>query len=111
METAKYRGLSASARALLLELSFQFKGGNNGDLGAGWALMRDRFGWRSPGTLARAKAELIGAGFITVARQGGRNRCSLYALTWQPIDDCLDRDGASKLDIKPTRTPLGTWRD
>lgn len=77
--------LSRSARALLVDLAMQFTGGNNGNLTAAPAIM-SRYGWQSRGTLSAALAELIAEGFIEVTRQGGRNRASLYAVTWRGID-------------------------
>ena len=54
---------------------------------------------------SKAKNELIERGFIAVSRQGGRNKCSLYAVTWQPIDDCK-----GKLDIGASNKPLNLWK-
>jgi hypothetical protein len=61
-------------------------------------------GLRSNDTLRRGTLELIAAGFVVQSRQGGRNRCSLFALAWFPIDPC---DG--KLDIPATRTAPINW--
>jgi hypothetical protein len=77
--------LSRSARALLVDIAMQFSGGNNGNLTAAPTIM-SRYGWRSRGTLSAALAELIAEGFLEITRQGGRNRASLYALTWKGID-------------------------
>jgi hypothetical protein len=66
--------------------------------------MRNR-GWNSSDQLQKAKNELIERGFIAVSRQGGRNKCSLYAITWQPIDDCK-----GKLDIGASNKSLNLWK-
>lgn len=111
LSTNKYRSLSGWARALLLEIAEQYTGRNNGDLTASWSVMKAK-GWRSPGTLEKARKDLLSVGFISLTRQGGRNRCSLYAVTWYAIDECIDkRTRVSKLDVKSTSVPAGTWRD
>ena len=67
--------------------------------------MRDR-GWNSSDQLDKAKKELVGKDVIRVARQGGLNKCNLYALTWFPIDECK-----GKLDIASTTTAPVNWRN
>ena len=99
MQTDDYKNLGGSAVKLLLALAYQYRGNNNGDLTAAFTVMRDQFGFRSPVTLARAIKALLGANLIKQTRihqfmNPGR-KCALYALTWQPIDEC---DG--KLDCR-----------
>jgi hypothetical protein len=96
--------LSMPARALLLEFVGQYRGHNNGDLTCAWKVLRKR-GWRSRTTIEKARLELERSGWIVRTRQGFRNRCSLYALTFFAIDEC---DG--KHERAPTRAPLGYWR-
>ena len=90
---------------------------NNGDLCVAWGTtpkfkgMKDR-GWRSKGTLYRSLRQLQDCGFIEQTRQGGKHRASLYAVTWQPIDERLDPTTKKhKLDAKPTFVAAGTWQD
>jgi len=45
--------------------------------------------------------ELLNADLVILTRQGGRNRCNLYGVTWEPIDEC-----GNKLDIPSSATPL-----
>lgn len=104
LESDAYKGLSAYARALLVDLALQFNGKNNGDMCATYSVMHHR-GWTSAGTVHRALTELRKAGLVMQARVGGRHWASLYALTWLAIDEC-----AGKLDIPSTRTPPGTWK-
>jgi len=104
MASPSFRGLSAQAVKLLCDIGGQYRGKNNGDLCATWRVMQ-RLGWRSRDTLARALRELLGAGLIELTRQGGLNRCSLYALSWRSIDDCK-----GKLDVLPTIKPSGRWK-
>lgn len=105
MMSQAFRSLSAQAVKLLCDVGGQFRGKNNGDLCVTWRVM-ERLGWRSRDTLTRALRELRDAGFIELTRQGGLNRCSLYALTWRPIDDC-----GGKLDVAPTKVASNAWRD
>jgi hypothetical protein len=66
--------------------------------------MQER-GWHSKETLQNALEELRHYGFLTLTRQGGRNLCSLFAVTWWAIDDC-----GGKLDVGETRVPSNEWR-
>ncbi len=104
LESSEYSTLSAKAVKLLIDLFSQYNGFNNGDFSAAWKLMAQR-GWRSRDTLRRALNELVNKGFITMTRQGGKHRCSLYAVTWKPIDECK-----GKLDIAPTKVACNSWR-
>ena len=97
--------LTPRGTKLLIDLATQYRGKNNGDLSMPLSQMRSR-GWNSSDQLQKAKNELIERGFIVVSRQGGRNKCSLYAITWQPIDDCK-----GKLDIGASNKPLNLWKD
>jgi hypothetical protein len=104
LESAEFAQLSSSAIRALLCLFGQFRGKNNGDFTAAWSVMQKR-GWKSKGTLYGALKELQRNGWIVKTRQGGRNRCSLYGVTWLPIDECN-----GKLDIAPSRVPNNAWR-
>jgi len=75
------------------------------DHATAFSVLKER-GWRSKGTLARAIDELKGRQWIIVSRQGGRNQCSLYALTFQAIDECK-----GKLDIYPSNVASGDWKN
>jgi len=104
LESKTYANLGAPAVKLMLDLYGQYKGSNNGDFAMAWSMMRKR-GWRSKDTLYRARDELLDNGFIIQTRQGGKHQCSLYAVTWQPIDDCM-----GKLEYPSTRVALGYWK-
>lgn len=111
LKTQKYAALSSWGVKLLVDICAQYNGRNNGDLQAAWSCMSKR-GWHSKGTLHRAIQELESAGFILRTRQGGRNACSLFAVTWENIDECKDRrTGFTKLDVGPTKVAAGTWKD
>lgn len=103
LEHPRFMALSANACKALLYLASQFTGSNNGDLGIAWVIAKNK-GWTSNGTLRLAAKELVEAGFVVQTRQGGRNRCSLFALAWFPINEC---DG--KLDISSTATAPNPW--
>jgi len=93
--------LSPVALKLLIDILGQYHGGNNGDLVITRSFLKMR-GWNSVSQTYKARDELVEKGLILLARQGGRNRCSLYAITWKNIDECK-----GKIDIKPT---VGSYR-
>jgi len=97
--------LSAHAVKLLIDLYASYRGINNGDLCCTWSLMKKR-GWRSEATLNNARKELLYYGWNICSRQGGRNRPSLYAVTFQSIDECK-----GKLDVRETVTAPGDWKE
>ena len=100
-----YAELSPISVKLLNDLLAQYNGKNNGDLSCTWKVMKERC-WKSNDTLYKARDELLNGGWIIVTRQGGRHKCSLYAFTFYGIDDCK-----GKLDVQPTRTPPGNWKN
>ena len=104
METDDYKNLHSSAKALLLDMAYQLNGSNNGDLSASFGTMKKR-GWVSQETLRKARNALLDANLITQTRQGkfqaGDSVCSLYAVTWYQINDCVGKN----LDVLPTATP------
>lgn len=104
MDSPNWRRCSATAIKLLCDLARQYNGRNNGDLTAALSTLRPR-GWSSPETLTNAYRELLHYGLILLTRQGGMHACSLYALTWQPIDEC-----GGKLDCNATSVPPGDWK-
>ncbi len=104
MKTADYRGLSFKAKALLLELSYQFKGKNNGNITAALSVLRE-FGWTRSATISAAIHELLKANLLIRTREGRfvnpGAKCALYGVTWQPINECPSAD----LDHPPTIRP------
>lgn len=104
LNSRAYTKLHPRAVKLLLDLGSQYRGDNNGDLSAAWKLMQPR-GWRSEETLAKAKQELLQAGFIVEMRKGHRpNVCSLYAITWLALDP------SHKHDTGPNGFVFGAWK-
>ena len=89
--------LKGNSIKLLIDIAQQYNGYNNGDLCASLSIMKKR-GWNSNQQLSKALKELIDKNLIMQTKQGGLNiGPNLYAITWQPIDDCK-----GKLDVKPT---------
>lgn len=105
LHSPQFANLSIYALKYLFDLLSQYRLTNNGDLMASWEFMRGR-GWKSRGSLSRARLELLRKGFIKVTRQGGRNVPTLYAVTFYAIDFC-----GGKLDVQPTRSPSSEWRE
>ncbi len=105
IKSKAYTSLSSHAVKLLYDLLAQYNGNNNGDLSAPFSTMKRDRNWRSKGTLNRAIKELLEVELIEVSRQGGRHKCSLYAVTFYAVDECK-----GKLDIKATLTPKSSWR-
>tara|TARA_R110001599_G_scaffold343241_1_gene565707 strand:- start:1415 stop:1828 length:414 start_codon:yes stop_codon:yes gene_type:complete len=91
-----FASLSPKATKLLIDVLGQYNGKNNGDMILTKAFLKTR-GWNSVSQIYKARDELLEKELIVLTRQGGRNRCSLYAFTWRNIDECK-----GKLDINPT---------
>lgn len=106
IRSVAYRSLSSHAAKLLIDLGVQYNGKNNGDLSAAFSVFKRDRGWRSSGTLSRAIKELIKYGLISKTRQGGKNQCSLYALSFRNIDSCN-----GKLDVESTCSPRNEWKE
>ncbi|HIJ22766.1 MAG: hypothetical protein HON68_02695 [Gammaproteobacteria bacterium] len=104
LNSENFSRLTPAGVKLLMDIASQYKGKNNGDLCTTISVMKER-GWKSASTLDERISELLHYGFITKTRQGGRNQCSLYALTWQPINECN-----GKLDIPEAKVAPGQWK-
>jgi hypothetical protein len=105
LKSPNYALLSSHAVKLLVDLGSQYRGKNNGDLCATWSILQP-LGWRSRETLGISIKELLYYGFLEKTRQGGKRQCSLYALTWQPIDECM-----GKLDVNPSFIASALWKE
>jgi len=102
---SNYASLSPKAVKLLLDLFAQYNGNNNGDFQMTWGFMSKDGRWKSKDTLYKARDELVEKGFIEMTRQGGKHRCSLYAVTWKEINYCK-----GKLDVADTLVASGAWK-
>src|SRR6056297_1966693 len=114
LDSNAFLSLTSAAVKLLLDVLRQFDGKNNGNLSITYTQMQQR-GWRSTSTLSRAKDQLIEHGLIEKTRQGGlsqgRRTCSLFAITWLPINRIEDRNGQHVLDIPPAKVASGKWKE
>lgn len=111
LKSEKISQLSPIACKLLFEFLRQYgeqSGMNNGDLGAALKTLSPR-GWTSSSNLNKAIKELLNSGFIVIAEQGGRNKPSLYALSFYAVDECMDKWGHSKHSLKPSSKPSNEW--
>lgn len=99
MDSEDYKSLTGNEVKLLLELAYQYRGNNNGDLTTAYSVLKNR-GWSSRQTIDRAKKKLLQLQLITQTREGRflnpGGRCALYSLVWQPINECPGK----KLDVK-----------
>lgn len=103
-DCANWHKCSGTAIKLLCDIARQYNGRNNGDLCAALSMLKPR-GWRSSDTVGNAQRELRHYGLLVLTRQGGLHGPSLYAVTWQAIDDC-----SGKLEMRPTQKPPGDWK-
>ncbi len=105
MSSEDYLNLKGSELRLLMDAAFQFNGRNNGNLSFAYSDMKKR-GFTSKATLERARKGLENKGFLEITRVGfagvaGKRQCTLYALTYYPIND-IPRVA---LDCEPTNKP------
>jgi len=100
LDHESFRTLSPRATKLLIDIAAQYRGCNNGDLCAPLSVMKKR-GWKSNDQLFKARKELLDRGLILTSRQGGLNKCSLFALTWFQIDDCKGKLDTPSTDVAP----------
>jgi hypothetical protein len=95
LNCAQYRKLGYTARSLLIDLTLQWNGKNNGALVLCQKAMRP-LGWKSNDILSRATFELDENGLIVKTRQGRKpSLASWFALAW------LSLDTTTGLDIDP----------
>lgn len=84
---------------------------NNGDLSITHKEMGDQGIGLSKRTFFQSINELVDKGFIVITRQGGRNRCNLYAVTFQVIGDIRESGSTvRKIESPPTLYPSNEWR-
>jgi hypothetical protein len=114
IEHPSFKSLSYSARSLLIQLGYQYRGKNNGNLVITWSLMIDWFG--SNTTMFKARDSLYEAGFIVINAYGGRSGNGtrlphLYALTWESIDQLKGDSNWMRYTHYPAnKAPLSYWK-
>ena len=100
LNSPDFMALKGNSIKLLIDIASQYNGRNNGDLCAALSVMRKR-GWNSNQQLQKALKEIQERNLIVQTKQGGLNMGpNLYAITWQPIDEC-----GGKLDVEPSLFP------
>ena len=104
IESPEFKSLNGNAVKALLYLITQYNGYNNGNLSAPLTKSVECFGLGDK-ALQRALKELKDKGFIEKTRQGGKNHCNLYAVTFYAMD------AIKGLDIEPTAHPSNKWRE
>lgn len=86
LDSSAYASLSATDKALLIEIARQCVRGNNGRLLASRAYLAGR-GWKSADTIHRSTQNLLAAGLVHQTVQGHRpNKASWFAVTWHLLD-------------------------
>jgi len=105
LKSEEFASLSPRAVKLLLEIASKLNGRNNGDLSATFSELSKR-GWRSAGTVDKSKKELLEKKWLILTRQGGRNKCSLFAVSWLPVDECN-----GKLEYPPENVASNLWKN
>ena len=103
LDSVAFKGLSYSGKSLLFDILRQHTGFNNGHLQlyTEWLYKR---GWKSAGTIQKAKEELLERGLIVKTRWGGFNAgADFFALTWLVISNY------SGLDITRQNYLPGAW--
>ena len=114
IEHPSFKSLSYSARSLLIQLGYQYRGKNNGNLVITYSLMKDWFG--SNTTMYRARDSLYKAGFIVINAYGGQSGSGtklphLYALTWESIDQLKGDSNWMRYTHYPAnKAPLSYWK-
>ena len=84
--------LSGTEVKMLIELARQFNGRNNGAFRASWEYLKGH-GWISKSTIQNVLKSLEDKQWTKKTRQGGRDkRCTLYAVTWLPINASNNAD-------------------
>jgi len=105
LRSPEFAALEPWALKLLIEMAASYVGKNNGDLSAAFSVLKAR-GWNSPSTLSNALKQLLRDGWLIRTRQGGKNRCALYALTWWPVDPCEGK----WLEVKAEKIASHAWK-
>lgn len=101
----EFLSLSLSAKVVFIHLLGKYNRLNNGDLSAPLNRAKEEFNLSSRG-LKNALTELIEKYFIEVTRIGGKNQCSLYALTCYPLNE-VNKTGVF---LKATERASDKWK-
>jgi hypothetical protein len=106
LDCPDFIGLSGVQTKLLIDIASQYNGYNNGDLCASLSVLKKR-GWNSNDTISNGLKELTARNLIIQTKQGGLGLGpNLYAITWQPIDECK-----GKLDVPATTSASRSFKE
>lgn len=87
IKSTAFRGLSYSARCLLLDIAMQYTSSNNGRLVACNKFLKP-LEWTSHSTITSGIKELTACGLLIQTRLGMRpNRAAWFALAWYDLDE------------------------
>src|SRR5688572_16912375 len=106
LRSVEFSALSGAAIKLLLAVAAEYNGRNNGDINIVFSRL-SKLGWKSHDTLNRAKDELLRTRFLECTRHGGKHRAALYAVTWEPIDECPGK----QLEVRATHVAPHCWKN
>ncbi|MGR6981766.1 ArsR family transcriptional regulator [Testudinibacter sp. P27/CKL/0425] len=101
----EFCALSGNAVKLMNILMASYNGKNNGDLAMPQTEIQASKIGMSPTTFKKSLKELLDSKFIEVSRRGGKNQCSLYALTCYKVDRLNNQT-----ELSPTSTAKDSWK-
>ena len=106
INSEQFKNLSLAAKSVFFHLLGKYNRLNNGDLSAPLNRAKEEFNLSKRG-LQKAIEDLNEHHFLEVTRVGGKNQCSLYALTCFPLNE-VNKEG---IFLKATREPSDKWKD
>lgn len=106
INSEEFTALSLSAKWVFIKLCASYNKFNNGDLIAPQDKAKDLFGLSSR-TLKTALDELVTTKFLEVVRQGGKNQCTLYAITCYKFNTIKK---GNAVILEETSRPLDSWK-
>ena len=104
LDHKNFISLSRSAKLTYQFIKGQYNGYNNGNLAAALSMYKAKGYGTSSSQLRKSLVELEDKEFILKTRQGGKNRCNLFAVTDEAIDDCN-----GKHDYRATKVASNCW--
>jgi len=109
-----FKSLGGNSAKLLIILANQYNSYNNGDLAITQSIIGE---WMTKNTMYSARDELYKKGFIVInafggRSAGGRKLASLYAITWQPVNELKEKNGEIRFAHYSTKKlALNYWRN
>jgi hypothetical protein len=113
IDSNAFKSLGGNSAKLLIILAYQYNSHNNGDLTITQSIIGD---WMTKNTMYSARDELYKKGFIVInafggRSAGGRKLASLYAITWQPVNELKEKNGEIRFTHYSTKKiALNYWR-